>query len=100
MQIPKTATTDTIMDSLLDLPTMQMTIHNQYITHLAYLEPSHPDTHQQTTPLISFSPPTQSLSPTNDDLEELDLFMADDSPTDNQPKADRPPAPSPTSVSD
>ncbi len=79
MQISKTATTGTLMDSRLDLPAMQMTIHNNCITHLAYPEPSHPDIHQQNTPLITFSPPTQSASLlTNDDLKEFDLFIADD----------------------
>lgn len=94
VQIPKTATTDTIMDSLLDLPIMHLTIHNNSITHLAYLEPSHPET----TALITFSPPAQSTSlSTSGDFDELDLFMAD-GPTDIQPKADTPSAQSPTSV--
>ncbi len=99
VQIPKTATIDTIMDSLLDLPTMLVTIHKDSITHLAYPEPSHPEIQQETTPLIAFSPPAQSVSlPTSGDFEELDLFMADDGPTDVQPKAGMSPAPSPTSV--
>ncbi|XP_058628874.1 uncharacterized protein LOC131538779 [Onychostoma macrolepis] len=88
VQISKTATTDTIMDSLLDLPRMQITIHNNSITHLAYPEPSHPET----TPLITFSPLAQSTSlSTSGDSEELDLFMAD-GPTDIQPKSDTPSA--------
>lgn len=90
IQISKTAMTDSIMDSLLDLPTMKMTIHYHYITHLAYPEQSHPDTPQPSTPLIHFSPSTQSAPP--NDLAELDLFMAE-SPMDSEPKANRPTSP-------
>ncbi|XP_026102351.1 uncharacterized protein LOC113116484 [Carassius auratus] len=98
IQIPKNATTDTIMDSILDLPTMNITIHNHYITHLAYPEKSHTDTPQPNSPLVHFSPPTQPPAP-SEDLAELDLFMVE-SPLDTQPKVNQPTPPSPTSIAD
>lgn len=52
VQIPHDATPDTITDTLLDLPTMNFTLHQDHVTQLAY-PPTYPSRKQAAIPMIT-----------------------------------------------
>jgi len=59
VQIPHTATPDAITDSLLNLPTMTLTLHHNYVTQLTH-QPAFPSTNQTAIPKITLTTQTYS----------------------------------------
>jgi len=90
VHIPHTATPDTITDSLLNLPTMTLTLHHNYVTQLTH-PPAFPSTTQTGIPKITISPPTPIQS---SELDELESILKEDFPSENNsPTKTTPPSP-------
>ncbi|XP_077096320.1 uncharacterized protein LOC143747410 [Siphateles boraxobius] len=75
INVPDTANIDTIIDTLLELPPVRMTLHQNNITHIETIKPH---TKQLDIPNIIITPsPTESsttLFPSHEDIEQ---FMVD-----------------------